>query len=320
MRQNTVMEKIQSAYKALHSTENALLRVYNDVMFNIDRGNSILLVLFDLSAAFDTIDHQILFPILEHSLGITDSAWTVMKSYLDGRQQCVQIEGVISEFVQLSCGVSQGSVLGPLKLCIYMLPIDSIMRHHDIDFHIYADDTQLYVSFDLSNPNVALDRMHLCIFDLRIWMIRNKLKIKDSKTEFVIITSSFLKQSFDDLNIMVGDSNIVSFNSAHNLGVIFDKCIKLDYHISSVCKSTHFHLRSIGGICNILSNDACAQFIHSLDYCNSLLYGLPDNSLYRLQKIQNTTARILARLPRFSHISATLFDLHWLPNRYRITF
>ena len=71
-------------------------------------------------------------------------------------------------------------------------------------------------------------------------MIRNKLKINDSKTEFLIITSSFLMQSFDDLNIMVGDSNIVSSNSARNLGVIFDKCLKLDYHISSVCKSTLF--------------------------------------------------------------------------------
>ena len=77
--------------------------------------------------------------------------------------------------------------------------------NHDIDFHTYADDTQLYVSFDLSNPNVALDRMNVCISDLQIWMIRNKLKINYSKTEFLIITSSFLKQSFNDLNIMVGD-------------------------------------------------------------------------------------------------------------------
>ena len=116
---------------------------------------------------------------------------------------------------------------------------------------------------------------------------------------------------------MVGDSNIVSSDSARNLGVIFDKCMKHDYHISSVCKSTYFHLRNIVSIRSILSNDACAPLIHSLvtvrlDYCNSILYGLPDSSLYRLQKIQNTAARILARLPRFSHISATLFDLHWL--------
>ena len=100
-----------------------------------------------------------------------------MKSYLDGRQQCFQIERVISEFTELACGVAQGSVLGQLQFYIYMLPIGSIMCHHIIDFHIYADDTQLYVSIDLSNPNIALDRMNLCISDLRIWMIRNKLKI-----------------------------------------------------------------------------------------------------------------------------------------------
>ena len=148
------------------------LRVYNDVMLNnIDRGNGTLLVLLDLSAAFDTIDHQILFHILEHSLGITDSTLALMKSYLDGHKQCVRIEGVISELAELACGVPQGSVLVPLKLCIYMLPIGSIMRHHNIDFHIYADDTQLYVSFDWSNPNVALDRINLCISDLRILIL-----------------------------------------------------------------------------------------------------------------------------------------------------
>ena len=181
----------------------------------------------------------------------------------------------------------------------------------------------MYVSLALSNPNVALDRMNLCISDLRIWMISNQLMINESKTEFLNNYCIVLKKSFDDLNIMVGDSNIVSSNSARNLGVIFDKCMKLDYHIS-VCKSTYFHLRNIGSIRNILSNNACAQLIHSLvtvrlDYCNSILYGLPDNSLYRLQKIQNTAARILARLPRFSHISDTLFGLPWLPIRYRIT-
>ena len=100
--------------------------------------------------------------------------------------------------------------------------------------------------------------MNLCISDLRIWMTRNKLKFNDLKTEFLIITSSFLKQSFDDLSIMVGESNIVSSNSARNLGVIFDKCIKLYYHISSVCKLSYFHLRSIGDIRSILSDDACA--------------------------------------------------------------
>ena len=101
------------------------------------------------------------------------------------------------------------------------------------------------------------------------------------KTEFLIITPSFLKQKLDDLNIMVGDSNIVSSNSAHNLGVIIIFAVFVNQLIF---------------IC--------------VDYCNAILYGLPDNSLYGLQKIENTAERILARLPRCFHISASLFDLH----------
>ena len=93
-----------------------------------------------------------------------------MNSYLDGRQQCVHQHSSILEFGELVCRVLQGSVLGLMKLCIFMLPIGSIMRHNNIYFHMFADDTQLYVSFDLYNHNVALDRMHLCISDLRIWI------------------------------------------------------------------------------------------------------------------------------------------------------
>ena len=131
-----IMDTFQIAYWAHHSTETALLRLYNDVMFNFDRGHGTLLVLVDLSVAFDTIDHQIICHIVEHSLGITDSVLALIKSYIDGRQLYVQIEGVVSEFSKLACGVPQESVLGPLKFCIYMLPIGSIMSHHNIYFHI----------------------------------------------------------------------------------------------------------------------------------------------------------------------------------------
>ena len=113
-----------------------------------------------------------------------------------------------------------------LIFSLYLTVVNAAQHNQYNIFHIYADDTQLYVSFDLSHPNVALHRMNLCTSDLRIWMIRNKLKINYSETEVLIITSSFLKQSFDDLYIMVGDSKIVSSNSARNLGIIFDKMYK----------------------------------------------------------------------------------------------
>ena len=117
---------------------------------------------------------------------------------------------------------------------ITKLPIGSIISHHDIDFHIYADDPQLYASFDLSNSNVVLDRMNLCTSDLQIWMIRNKLKINYLKTEFLIITSSFLKQSFNDLNSMVSDCNIVSSNSARNISLIIILIVFVN-HLFFIC-------------------------------------------------------------------------------------
>ena len=194
LQDNGIMEKFQSAYKGKHGTETALLRVYNDVMLCIDQGKGCILVLLDLSAAFDTVDHTVLFNLLEHSLGISGSALSLLKSYLHGRSQCVQIDGITSEFADLTCGVPQGSVLGPSNFCMYMYPLGSILRHHCINYHIYADDTQLYISFDLSDPSIAIDKVNKCISDIRTWMIKNKLKINDSKTEFLVLTSSFLKQ------------------------------------------------------------------------------------------------------------------------------
>ena len=182
LQDNGIMEKFQSAYKTKHSTETALLRVYNDVMLCIDQGKGCILVLLDLSAAFDTVDHAVLFNLLEHSLGISGTALSLLKSYLQGRSQCVQIDGITSEFADLTCGVPQGSVLGPLNFCMYMYPLGSILRHHCINYHIYADDTQLYISFDLSDPSIAIDKVNKCISDIKTWMIQNKLKINDSKT------------------------------------------------------------------------------------------------------------------------------------------
>ena len=156
-------------------------------------------------------------------------------------------------------------------------------------------------------------------------MIQNKLKINDSKTEFLVLTSSYLKQHFNDLNTSVGNSRIAPSISTRNLGAIFDNHMSLDKQINSICKSAFFHLGNIGNIRNMLTDDACSQLIHSLvnvriDYCNSLLYSMPDSTLFRLQKVLNTAGRIFKKIPKFSHITDILKDLHWLPIRQRITF
>ena len=106
-------------------------------------------------------------------------------------------------FASLLCGVPQGSVLGPMKFCLYLLPLGAILRHHNIGNHIYADDTQLYISFKCKDPLESLTRLNMCISDIRVWMIKNKFKINDSKTEFIISRSPLLKQNLSDLSISV---------------------------------------------------------------------------------------------------------------------
>ena len=179
---NKLIDKFQSAYSCGHSTETALLRVYNDIVTMVGKGNGSYLALLDLSTAFDTIDHDTLFVILEKYVGITGSALQLLKSYFSDRSQRVLIDDGMAGAANLVCGIPQGSVLGPLKFCLYLLPLGAILRYHSINYHIYADDTQLYISFKCNTPLASLIKLNNCISDIRVWMINNKLKINDSKT------------------------------------------------------------------------------------------------------------------------------------------
>ena len=140
-------------------------------------------------------------------------------------------------------------------------------------------------------------------------MIKNKLKINDSKSEFIIFRSPLLKKKWSDLSVSVGDMQVSPSSKVRDLSVVFDQYLTFHDHISGICKSTNFHLRGIGRIRNLLTFDATAQLIHAvitsllLDFCNSILYNLPNKQIERLQQIQNQAAHMLKRIPRSNHIT-----------------
>ena len=147
---NHLQEKMQSAYYTGHSTESTLLRIQNDILHGLDKQRGVILVLLDLSAAFDTIDHDLLLQRLEESLGVTGRP-TVLQwfsSYLKGRTSVISIDKQKSDPTQSKYGVPQGSVPGPILFTIYTMPLAKIISYHKLNYHFYADGMQLYLSFD----------------------------------------------------------------------------------------------------------------------------------------------------------------------------
>ena len=148
---NQLNEPLQSAYKPFHSCETALARVHNDILVATDKRHRVMLLLLDLSAAFDTVDYDMLLTRLHSKYSICGIALEWFRSYLTNRSKFALIEGCRSQCRELKCGVSQGSVLGLILYVLHTAPLADILRFHEMQFHFYADDTQLYVSFPTNN-------------------------------------------------------------------------------------------------------------------------------------------------------------------------
>ena len=322
---NNLLDKFQSAYRPGHSCETALLRLLNDMLCKADCGDLTILVLLDLSAAFDVIDHELLLSRLLNEVGITGTAHHWFRSYLTDRVQRVAVNQTFSQDMPLSCGVPQGSVLGPILFSLYTSQLGRIIESHGISRKIFADDTELYKNFqpNSSASTVAVQALENCCLTVKSWMAANRLKLNDDKTEAILCGSDASLRKIAIESIKVGASEIHVSSTVRDLGFFIDRNLTMVPHIDKVVKACFFYLRALGQLRPQLNKrtakTVAVSLIQSrLDYCNSCLWGLPQNQIQRLQKVQNTAARIVSLAKKSDHITPILKDLHWLPVDKRI--
>ena len=305
-----------------------MLRIVNDILSALDNDNISVLLLLDLSADFDTLDHQILLSRLNSVLGIQSTALQWFQSYLSDRYQSTSVNNSSSSPSQLMYGVPQGSVLGPIFFVLYTTPLSDIKANHSVNHQLFADDTQLQKSIPLSEVTNLIKELNACTDDIKTRMMENQLKLNDNKTEAPLFPfSSSLKPSTVSLpdSITLGSHKIPFSDSARNLGFILDSQLSMKKYIIKICQTAYFELKHTSSIHRFLTEDTTKTLLpissHGLTTAtvSSWVHLILSSNLYRKFRA------LLQDLFSWHPITTTplLEKLHWLPIseciKYKVT-
>ena len=181
-------------------------------------------------------------------------------------------------------------------------------------------------SYSTAGEQDAITALQDCISDIRRWMIADSLKLNDDKTEFMIIDTCAQLNKVNVSEIVVGQAKVPAVTIVRNLGTWLDTNLTMSAHINETCQAAIYHLYNIKRISRYLSYDDRKSIVQAvimsrIDYCNSLLVGVPSTQLSKLQRLQNAAARLVSNVAKYDHVTlVTLDNLHWLPVTYRVNF
>ena len=306
---NKLLLGCQSGFRSLHSTLTALLEATNAWSVNIDNGLLNGVVFIDLTKAFDTIDHEII--LRKMYIFLYTIKW--FSSYLSGRTQRCNVGGKLSSARTLSCGVPQGSILGPLLFLIYINDLPNSLR--GAVPRMFADDTNLTLSAKtLTELKLALTPE---LNNLSCWLKANKLSLNVVKTELMIIGSrQRLSAQCDDVEIRIDDQIIKRVDHTKSLGLTIDAQLSWGKHVEEICKKVSSAIGALKRVRPFISKETAIQIYNALimphfDYCSPVWDCLSGYLSDKLQKLQNRAARVITKSPFDASSNHLLSTLSW---------
>ena len=322
-----LMPSYQSAYWQYHSCETSLLKLTNDILWSMEEQNITAVLALDLSAAFDMVDHNILLQVLKNQYGIDGKALNWYDSYLHPRSCMVQVKGSTSTLQPLEFSVPQGSCGGPVLYSAYASTL-RLMVPPPLELNGFADDHSINMSFkakDTNHEKYCITSLENCAISINDWMNQNRLKMNSDKTEFILFGSPKLLPCCSMDNINVCGDQVSKCDKIKLLGIWLDCNLNFKYHINMKCRTAILNIQKLKHIINVLTPEATRRIVHGmvtshLDYANALYYGLLENSIKKLQRVQNMAAKVILGKKKLDSSRECLMALHWLPVQERIEY